>query len=64
MLDCLSEIEVLAHRFSDYKVVSYFCRSDPTHGGVLILARNNLRCVDDHWAIGVSVEFVCEMAST
>lgn len=48
---CLSEHwltadEIECVSITNYCVVSYFCRSLHLHGGVLILARKNLQCVN------------------
>lgn len=50
-------------RFSNYNVISSFCRAAHIHGGVLILARKSLNCVNNKAAVDRSVEFVCEISS-
>lgn len=49
--------------FTNYKVVSFFCRTSHIHGGVLILARRSVGCVGMDWVAGLSVEFTCELCS-
>lgn len=57
----LDEIESI--RFTNYTIVSSFCRGVRQHGGVLILARKGLRCEDNTWIVDRSMEFVCELSS-
>lgn len=55
------EVDVL--RFSGYNVVSSFCRSSHIHGGVLVLARDEIKCIDVPWVSRLSVELICEVSS-
>lgn len=65
---CLSEHwlgddEIAYLRFDNYVVISHFCRSIRMHGGVLILAKKGLKCINNYWIPKLSIEFVCELAS-
>lgn len=46
-----------------YRVVSSYCRTASKRGGVMILVRESLDCVCEHWVADKSIEFLCEVSS-
>lgn len=58
----LADDEIGCLDFTDYHIVSYFCRSVRSHGGVAIFARKSLKCDNMAWAAKLSVEFACELS--
>lgn len=59
----LTNDQIESLRFNNYYVISSFCRTSRSHGGVLIMARDSVKCMNNQWAVDRSVEFTCEVSS-
>lgn len=49
--------------FSGYRLVSYFCRSESIHGGVVIYCQNVIKCNPIALPHRHVQKFICECAS-